>query len=132
EEVPGDFDKVLRIEYQDPSSQWARAGLHARDSLGSLAEEAARYQQSHVNPSIQASGAASNNSWETNRRLSIGGETSGSNGGGALEYPNAWVRLRRNGDVIHMYRSSDGVTFYEFNPTDFNPPDGSLFDGPLP
>ena len=31
EQVTGDFDKKLRVEYQDLSSQWARAGLIARD-----------------------------------------------------------------------------------------------------
>ena len=31
EEVTGDFDKVVRVEYQDASSQWARAGLVVRD-----------------------------------------------------------------------------------------------------
>lgn len=132
EEVTGDFDKVLRVEYQDASSQWARAGIHARDSLGSLEAEAARYQNSHANPTIMANGSPSNYSFETNRRLSIGGATTGSNGGGTPLYPNAWVRLRRAGDVIHMYRSDDAVTWVEFNASNFNPDDGSLPDGPLP
>ena len=131
EEITGDFDKVAVVEYQDASSQWARAGLHARDSLGSLDTEAARYQQVHVNPSIKADGGASNNSWETNRRLNKGGATSGSNGGGTLTYPNGWVRLARTGDIIRMGRSYDGVTWYWFDPTNFNPADGSNADGPL-
>ena len=33
ESVTGDFDKVVRVEYQDPTSQWARAGLMARAAL---------------------------------------------------------------------------------------------------
>jgi hypothetical protein len=132
EEVTGDFDKVVRVDYQDPSSQWARGGLTARAGLGSLAEEAERYQQVHVNPTIKADGGASNNSWETNRRLTKGGDTSSSSGGGTLTYPNGWCRLRRQGDVIHMYRSYDGVTWTEFTRTNFNPDDGSLPDGPLP
>lgn len=131
EEITGDFDKVLRVEYQDASSQWARTGIHARDSLIGAAEEAARYQNTHVNPTIKADGSASNYSWETNRRLSMGGATSGSGGGGTPQYPNAWVRLRRAGDVMHMYRSDDATTWYQLGISEFNPADGSVPDGPL-
>lgn len=132
EEVTGDFDKVVRLEYQDNSSQWARAGIAARDSLAALNEEAARYQQTHINPVAKADGGASNFSWETNRRLSMGGATSGSGGGGAPKYPNAWARLRRAGDILHMYRSDDSKTWYQLGSSNFNPDDGSIPDGPLP
>jgi len=33
EEITGDFDKTVQLVYQDPSSQWARIGLQARESL---------------------------------------------------------------------------------------------------
>jgi hypothetical protein len=33
EAVSGDFDKKVRVEYQDPSSQWARAGMMIREAL---------------------------------------------------------------------------------------------------
>ncbi len=131
EEITGDFDKVVRIEYQDPSSQWARTGIHARDSLIGTGEEAARFQNTHANPTIMANGAASNFSYETNRRLSTGGETSGSTGGGTPQYPNAWARLRRAGDVMHMYRSADAMTWQQLGFSDFNPADGSNISGPL-
>jgi len=132
EEITGDFDKVVRVEGQDASSQWARAGLHARATLQGKSTDAARYQQVHANPTIKADGTASNYSHETNRRLSTGAETSGSNGGGTPQYPHAWLRLRRAGDVIHMYYSPDAITWNLLNPTDFNPADGSNPDGPLP
>ena len=32
EKVTGDFDKKLRVEYQDGSSEWARAGIIVRDA----------------------------------------------------------------------------------------------------
>lgn len=131
EEVTGDFDKVARVEYQDASSQWARTGLHARDSLIGAGEEASRFQNTHVNPTIKADGTASNFSHETNRRLNKGGATTSSGGGGTPTYPNAWVRLRRAGDVMHMYRSADATTWYQLGISDFNPADGSNADGPL-
>jgi hypothetical protein len=86
----------------------------------------------HVNPTIMVNGAASNFSFETNRRLSIGAETTGSHGGGTPQYPNAWVRLMRTGDTLHMFRSDDGVTWLGTGYSNFNPIDGSLPDGPLP
>ncbi len=138
EEITGDFDKIVRVEGQDSSSQWARAGLHARTSLVGSGdgtdgnEGAARHQQVHVNPAVQASGAAANYSHETNRRLNLGGGTSSSTGGGTPPYPNAWVRLRREGDVMHMYRSEDALNWFQFDPSNFNPEDGSIPDGPLP
>ncbi len=131
EEITGDFDKIARLEGQDASSQWARAGLHARTTLDT-GDTAARYQQVHGNPTIKADGGASNYAYETNRRLNIGGATSSSSGGGTPAYPHAWLRLRRSGDVIHMYRSDNAITWTEFTPTDFNPADGSNVDGPLP
>ena len=130
EEITGDFDKVARVEYQDPSSQWGRAGLAARESLNSSGDDtgptpASRYQQVHANPSTRVDGGAVNNSFETNRRLTTGGGTSSNNGGGTPLYPNAWIRLRRWTDKISMYRSDDGVTWTQLGTTDFNPADGS-------
>lgn len=130
EEITGDFDKVARVEYQDPSSQWGRAGLAARESLNASGDDtgptpASRYQQVHANPTTRVDGGAVNNSFETNRRLSTGGATSSSNGGGTPLYPNAWIRLRRWSDKISMYRSDDGVTWTQLGTTDFNPEDGS-------
>jgi len=125
EPVTGDFDKVARVEYQDPSSQWGRAGLAVRESLDSSGTVASRYQQVHANPAIRADGGASNNSFETNRRLATGGATSSNNGGGTPAYPNAWIRLRRAGDKVSMYHSDDAVTWTQLGTTDFNPADGS-------
>jgi hypothetical protein len=119
EEVTGDFDKVVQLEYEDPSSNWARFGLSVRESLGASETAASRHQSVHAPAPTRADGAASNNSYETNRRLSTGGATSSSNAGGNPKFPNAWVRLRREGSVIHMYRSDDGATWIQLGRTDF-------------
>jgi hypothetical protein len=134
EEITGNFDKVARLEGQDASSQWARAGITARESLDSQDAAASRYQQVHANPSpVKYDGTASNQGYETNRRLTTGAGTTSSNGdtgANGPQYPNAWLRLRRAGDVISMYRSSDGITWFALGRTDFNPADGS--GSPLP
>jgi hypothetical protein len=116
EEVTGDFDKRLRVEYQDASSQWARAGLIARDvtNIGvdiatQDAGAAGRYQKVHVNPVLTAMGTAGNNSWEGNRRTITGGATTTAGGGGTPLYPNAWCRLQRVGQTFTISRSDDGV-----------------------
>ena len=150
EEITGDFDKKVRVEYQDPSSQWARAGLIARDvtnfGVDRAAQEggaAGRYQKVHVNPSgptMTGPGTAGNNAWEGNQRLASGAATTSAGGGGVPLYPNAWCRLQRAGDVFTIYRGDDGVnwtqmgtsTFQEATPAklyvglDYSPENGNV------
>ena len=151
EEITGDFDKKLRVEYQDASSQWARAGLIARDvtnfgvtdveQFGSQPEgntgvapfdgKAGRYQKVHVNPVSTVMETPGNNSWEGNRRLETGGPSSSAGGGGTPQYPNAWVRLQRQGQLFTIYRSDDGVNWIQLGTTTFpEPMPETLFVGP--
>jgi Immunoglobulin I-set domain len=132
EQVTGDFDKKLRVQYQDGSSEWARAGIIARDVLnlgvdqatqtgsGSTAPPydgtAGRYQKCHVNPvgpCLTGPGAAANASWEGNRRLDTGGASSSclTNVNATPLYPNAWCRLQRRGQTFSIFRSADGVNW---------------------
>jgi hypothetical protein len=134
EEITGDFDKKLQVIYQDLSSQWARAGLIARDvpnfGVGRAAQEggqAGRYQKVHVNPSgptLTGPGNAGNNAWEGNRRLKSGPWTDPGNatssaggGGGPLNYPDTWVRLQRTGQTFTIYRSLDGEEWTQMGAT---------------
>ncbi|HLH54495.1 MAG TPA: hypothetical protein VKY92_12845 [Verrucomicrobiae bacterium] len=132
EKITGDFDKKLRVEYQDPSSQWARAGLIARDvpnfGVDAPTQEgsqpgntptfpydgkAGRYQKIHVNPVTTIMGTPGNNLWEGNRRLDTGGgcTTALTNVNSNPKYPNAWCRLQRVGQKFSIYRSDDGVNW---------------------
>ena len=92
EKVTGNFDKKVRVEYQDGSSEWGRAGIIVRDvtnfgmdralqtGSGNTAPPydgvAGRYQKCHVNPvgpCLTGPGTGGNASWEGNRRLATGG-----------------------------------------------------------
>jgi hypothetical protein len=132
QQVTGDFDKKLRVQYQDGSSEWARAGIIARDVLnlgvdqatqtgsGSTAPpydgKAGRYQKCHVNPvgpCLTGPGTAANASWEGNRRLDTGGASTSclTNVNATPLYPNAWCRLQRRGQTFSIFRSADGVNW---------------------
>jgi len=143
EQVTGDFDKKLRVEYQDASSQWARAGLIARETLNFGADStvpASRYQKIHVNPVVTVIGTPGNNLWEPNRRLTTGGIsdaaaiTAGANSN--PKYPNAWCRLQRKGQTFTMFRSDDGVKWVQLGQTTAanwgaaTPMPNTLFVGP--
>ncbi|MCZ7639745.1 MAG: immunoglobulin domain-containing protein [Verrucomicrobia bacterium] len=139
EEVTGDFDKIVQVEYQDASSQWARAGLIVRDVTNfgvdratQDAGAAGRYQKVHVNPVTTAMGTAGNNAWEGNRRLATGSATtSAGGGGGPLTYPNTWCRLQRVGDLFTIYRSTDGRNWTQLGTTEFTEPmPARVFVGP--
>ncbi len=129
EEITGDFDKVVRVEYQDPVTQWSRAGLDAREALDegkTKADNDAGYKFSQhftirVNPPAVTGwdGRTGNNTYEVIHRPVEGGAYSGYNamfnvlngGGGAPNYPNAWLRLKREGQKITAYLSNDGATY---------------------
>jgi hypothetical protein len=141
EEITGDFDKVAQVEYQDPSSTWARAGLTARESLLGVDYnplDASRYQNVQADPDIQWDGAVANNSFETNRRVNMGGATDSANAGGNPLYPDAWVRLKREGQVFSMFYSNDKITWNSLGTsdfaalsTDFDPLPAKLYVGPV-
>jgi hypothetical protein len=144
EKITGDFDKKVRVEYQDLSSQWARAGLIMRevtnfgvdavaqtgDPSGTTSNsgtppftgKAGRYQKIHVNPvgpTLTGPGTAGNGLWEGNRRLDVGGPSSSALTGANSTplYPDAWCRLQRKGQTFTIYRSDDGANWVNLGST---------------
>jgi hypothetical protein len=62
-------------------------------------------------------GTPGNNSWEGNRRLDTGSQTTSAGGGGTPLYPNAWCRLQRVGQTFTIYRSDDGQNWTSLGST---------------
>ncbi|MEK7675295.1 MAG: PA14 domain-containing protein, partial [Verrucomicrobiota bacterium] len=118
EEVTGDFDKVVRVEYHDPTSQWARAGMAATpktDEGVSRADVTGGYLMAprymlRANPAVQWNGTGGNNQNEADWRDIEGGNYGGT-GTGTPAYPNAWLRMQRSGQVFNGFYSSDGVNW---------------------
>lgn len=125
EEITGDFSRVVRVEWQESSSQWARAGLSIREKLnigskrGDAADPFGRHVTVRVNPQVQFNGAAGNYSYEHARRQVLGGNYDGWGGtGGPVVYPDAWIRITRAGDVFTGAKSLDkGATWQNMGDT---------------
>ena len=130
ERVTGNFDKKVRVHSQEGSSAEARAGLMVREALDegrsrpldptNPVQAFSRYLQVHVNPVTTAFGDPGNNLYQINIRYFTGGI--GSTNFDATEHPvitnnvappytNAWVRLRRVGDIFEVFRGNNGATW---------------------
>jgi hypothetical protein len=149
EQLTGDFDKKVRVEYQDGSSQWARAGIIVRDVTNFGVDnttqqgsqpgntptfpydgKAGRYQKCHVNPvgaTLTGPGNPGNATWEGNRRLDTGGGCTSAifSNNAAPIYPTAWCRIQRVGQTFSIYRSDDGVNWLKMGSTTWETDDQS-------
>jgi hypothetical protein len=104
----GDFDVRFRLSSLSAKGNYTHAGLMARESLATGA------------PYVFALGGFG---WAWNQfgalqRPSAGAAWDwwpGGSSGGPLPFPNAWLRLRREGDLFRAYRSQDGLTWTEFS-----------------
>ncbi|MBX3734916.1 MAG: hypothetical protein KF791_20255 [Verrucomicrobiae bacterium] len=136
-ELDGDFDVAVRVEFQDTSSVWARAGVMMREALNEgqdrsvqtgdiengIEGTAARLVNLRANPTRSFNNdpapmlIAGNNSYESIYRSETAGTYTGP-GGGVPEYPNAWTRIQRQGDFVTTYRSNDGQEWTEMSSLD--------------
>lgn len=162
EEITGDFDKTVQLVYQDPSSQWARTGLQARESLDAgkgrpdpdgtcpqfiledgsdclpRAKWFSRLQDVHANATIRWDAGVSNNAYENHYRnddtYKSGTQLNSADGGyGPLDYDggHVWMRIKRTGDTMSVYRSTDGVNWFIMtNSRKFNNLAAKLYVGP--
>jgi len=74
-------------------------------------------------PQTKFDGTAANDAYENNRRLNTGGATSGPNGSGNPQYPGSFVRLKRVGQMIStFYSTNSGIWWRPLLTTDFGDP----------
>ena len=131
------FDVQVQVVFAEPGSEWTRVGLQARNNLdtdiGSTSTNGtglgthSAYAQTHVNPNqtigstglwpasdpVQPQNTTPNNGHEQNTRLTAGASTTGwqANNAGTPNFPNVWLRLKRDTNTIIGYASSDGVNW---------------------
>jgi hypothetical protein len=102
QQITGDFDVVVHSTGIESTDEWAKAGLMVRQRLNADSENAMIRRQPNGRVSFQW---RSDNGNETESTTSGGtGESEVDNG-----YITAdWLRLRRSGDTIEAYGSTDG------------------------
>jgi hypothetical protein len=128
----GDFDVVVRQKTFTKVSNWSKGGLMVREDLtiGSRNWNIINDPTSAdgVN-AIDGSGAGAN-TVECNTRPVAGAASNGWGTGPATvpAYPNAWVRLKREGQILRGFWSTNGVDWVQEGLTDWN----TNAAGPMP
>jgi hypothetical protein len=109
------FDVVVRQKHTTHTSNWAKGGLMVRETL-----DPASRDWNIVNDPASADGieAPDNsgygaNAVEANARVGTGGASAAwsINANPVPDYPNAWVRLTRVGNILSAYYSTDGTSW---------------------
>jgi len=94
----GDFDVSVRLAGLGNSDAWAKAGLMGRETL----DAGSRFAAVFATPSMNG------DFFEYRDPASTASTTSGNF---PANFPNAWLRLKRVGDVFAGYASYDGQTW---------------------
>ena len=99
----GDFDVKVKVQRLDAAQRWSKGGLLARETLDGASATIHTYT-TPVDP-------PGNHGYEVGIRTNSGGATVSWELSPLpqSELPNAWVRLRRNGDTWRAYHGSNGT-----------------------
>jgi hypothetical protein len=111
-----DFDAVVRGVSTTHTSQWAKMGLMVRETLDLNSRN-----WNIVNDPASADGIMAPdgsgfgaNTVECNARQALGGASASwenLTGAHIPAYPNAWVRLKRTGNVLDAYLGANGLSW---------------------
>lgn len=121
----GDFDVSVRIESVVQSDLYTKTGLMVRDSLAASAR--------HVMALVFPSNAARNNNtggYEFQYRATAGGNATALYPAAPqprVNFPDTWLRMKREGDTFIALWSSDGFTWAEYSRTTLDLPDTLFF-----
>jgi len=106
--VEGDFDvqvRVTRLDYV--GNNFSKAGLMMRETL----DPRSRQHIVNVNPQTGA------NQYEALFREFEGGFSASWGGAFGVPFPDGWMRLQRQGDMLTAYRSTDGSNWEQIAQT---------------
>lgn len=112
--VQGDFDAQVRVVSLVGPNTWTKAGLMARSSTNA----GSRFIDMLVTPPANNVPAGQNRYAFQWRATENGSATWASEAPVPPPYPNAWMRLQRNGSVLKAYRSDDGVNWVLYSTLD--------------
>jgi hypothetical protein len=135
----GDFDVVLRQTAYGTSSPWAKCGLQVRELIddfttaGDLAGQSRNWTVVNDPPNVPVVGGTGANIVESGCRLTnnVATENFGRDPARITPvptHPNAWVRLRRQSQILTCYAGSDGKAWEKLAQTDVT----TNSSGPLP
>lgn len=129
----GDFDVAVRQVSFTKVSNWSKGGLMAREDLTMGSRNWNVVNDPTSADGIQATDASGTgaNTVESNCRPTNGMASIGwalPNTGTVPAYPNAWVRLKRTGQILQSYWSSNGVQWVQQGLADVS----TNVNGPLP
>ncbi len=108
-----DFDVVVRQKYITHTSNWAKGGLMARETLDPGSRDWNIINDPLASDGIMApDGSGTGASLvECNSRVTTNGASASWGNTSTPDYPNAWVRLKRTGQVFTAYNSTNGTTW---------------------
>ncbi|HEY2951232.1 MAG TPA: Ig-like domain-containing protein, partial [Verrucomicrobiae bacterium] len=132
DEITGDFDVRVRVESLSPNARLSKAGLMIRESL---AEDSRMVFERVTPPNVPTSnGDNGANDVHFSYRTGLF-NVNGDNGGqhedglGVPAYPNAWIRLVRQGSVFSGHTGSDGINWNLQGTQDTTTWNGGAFAG---
>ncbi len=110
-----DFDVVIREKSVTKTSNWAKGGLMVRETLDAGSRNWNIINDPSSADGIQAvdgSGTGANDV-EPNARIATDGASAGWNftSSPPPAFPNAWLRLKRAGDILSAYSSTNGTSW---------------------
>jgi hypothetical protein len=116
EQRTGDFDVVVQVARLDIANNWTKGGLMMREKLtGNSRNLSLVVDPKSATPAPDGSGTGAN-AYEANHRPTEGGASSawpGLANNTDVPYPNAWMRLKRAGNVYTAYRGNDGIAWQQ-------------------
>jgi len=115
EKKTGDFDVVVRQLDITHTHNWAKGGLMVREDLISTSRNWHIVNTPLASDGIPAPDGSGNgaSTVDCNARITTSAATAGWGNGTSFTpaYPNAWVRLKRTGDGLTAYSSTNGVNW---------------------